>query len=135
VYANTSTQYIICTNSTSHSDGLTGCYIKVDGSVGFGRFGVNEFTTSAGAVTSNTWTHLAFVGNSGTVTTYVNGVSSATGSQSTYATTTVKPLTIGRNYQNTPDYSNGYIDDFRITYGLARYTANFTPPTAALPKY
>jgi len=135
VYANTSTQYIICTNSTSHSDGLTGCYIKVDGSVGFGRFGVNEFTTSAGAVASNTWTHLAFVGNSGTVTTYVNGVSSATGSQSTYATTTVKPLTIGRNYQNTPDYSNGYIDDFRITYGLARYTANFTPPTAALPRY
>ena len=138
VYANiSSTTFYIWTNSTGNNDGFTGGYIYTDGSVGLGKFGVNEIATSTGLVTSNTWVHIAFVGDGGTVYIYVNGVSSASGSQATYMSTDVKPLTFGRNYNNTPTFSTGNIDDFRITKGVARYPSGttFTPPTAALPTF
>jgi len=43
-------------------------------------------------------------------------------------------MSIGRwgSSANDTGYFPGYIQDFRITKGLARYTANFTPPTEPL---
>jgi hypothetical protein len=85
--------------------------------------------SSAAVVTANTWTHLALVRASGTVTIYVDGVSVGSGTAAGNCSGT--NLVVG-GYYSTGYLYNGYIDDLRITRGYARYTANFTPPTQAL---
>jgi hypothetical protein len=77
------------------------------------------------------WVHLAAVRLSGTVNYYVNGTSvgsvSATGSHGQSS------VVVGRTYTELDaNYWNGRIAELRVTKA-ARYTANHTPPTAALP--
>lgn len=80
-------------------------------------------------LTSGTWHHLAVVRSSGVVTLYQDGVNVGGG---TDIETLVAPnFTVGRAV-NGYEF-NGYIDDLRVTKGIARYTANFTAPTAAFP--
>ena len=92
-----------------------------------------QVTGASGAVVVNTWTHFAIVRDGTTLTAYINGVQSGSaGSDSNnYARETFWVGITGGVEQ--PWF--GYIDDFRITKGLARYTATFTPPTTALPTY
>ena len=89
---------------------------------------------TGGSYTSNTWNHLAGVRNGSTFTLYLNGTSVLT---YTSSATLVNTSTYNRNVIGAAtsfgSQINGYIDDFRVTKGIARYTANFTPPTAAFP--
>jgi hypothetical protein len=89
-------------------------------------------------VTLNTWFHLALVRSGGTVTLYLNGVSIGSGSIGSSALmASTSPLAVGANSTSLDVAGNvvlsAFLNDFRITYGVARYTANFTPPTAAFP--
>jgi hypothetical protein len=93
--------------------------------------GSNLSDTSFGAsgITTGTWNHLAIVRNGSTITAYRNGTA--------YATTInigTSPIAYAgglfRIGTDATNYTNGYIDDLRITKGVARYTGNFTPPTS-----
>lgn len=84
--------------------------------------------TGSATLTTNSWVHFALVRNGSTVDLYINGVSVLTATNA--ANLTFTDLHIGR-YYNTSFPWVGYIDEFRVTKGVARYTANFTPPTAA----
>lgn len=86
----------------------------------------NAFVTS-GTLTLNTWVHVALVRNGATTTLYING-SAFTSGASTNATSNTNPIQIGFGPGGTA--LGGYISDFRFTKGIARYTANFTPPAS-----
>lgn len=89
--------------------------------------------TSSSSLPINTWNHIAFVRNSGTLSLYINGSSDGT------------PVSLGTDYNattsfiigNTTELSAGrwwfgYISNLRIVKGTAVYTGNFTPPTKPL---
>jgi hypothetical protein len=90
---------------------------------------------NAGTVVANTWVHWALVKNSGTSTTtlYINGTSVGSFSDSNNYSSTAQ-FRIGSEFTASALYDwQGYMQDIRITKGYARYTSNFTPPTAAFP--
>jgi hypothetical protein len=89
--------------------------------------GFNEFQASVN-VNDGNWHHVAVVRYSGTVTIYADGIASAS-SSITGTCTSANPLYVGYNGRDNA-YITGYLDDIRITKGVARYTGNFTPPTS-----
>jgi hypothetical protein len=79
---------------------------------------------------SSTWYHIAFSKSGSTLKIFVDGVQ--VGSDQTVSTTPAigtAPLCVG-GMANPARSFNGFIDDLRITKGVARYTTTFTPPTA-----
>jgi len=137
LYTNTNkTQIIFDTGTTSGS--TTNLQLLLN-ATGYPIFYITNtiVLTSSIAVSTTTWTHVAWVRNNGTITIYVNGVSGGSTSNTTNMTDT--GLTIGtpNDYRDTSStyHFDGYMDDFRITTGYARYTTTFTPPTTALPNY
>ena len=84
--------------------------------------------------TNDQWQHFAIVREGSTMTLYIDGTARGSGSNSTNFNRT-RPIRIG-NFHGSGSGGigfQGYIDDFRVTKGLARYTSNFTPPSAAHP--
>lgn len=84
-----------------------------------------------GNIVVNQWIHVALVRDGSTFTPYINGTAGTTATSSASIFSNPNPMYVGA----LPGGSafSGYIDDLRITRGLARYTANFTPPSGPLP--
>ena len=85
---------------------------------------------------NDTWYHIAVVKYNNVTKVYTDGVTGASGTYPTsFADTTnyrtENILRIGDTSVTADPYAfNGYIDEFRITKGIARWTANFTPDTS-----
>jgi hypothetical protein len=129
-YLSSSTSNWACMIATRPASGVGGIWLGIESGTGKPTLYTSSIT-GASAMPLNTWQHIAVCRTGGTITLYVNGVSAGSASDSkNYSETTAY---IGRdNPYNGFDFP-GYIDDLRVTIGTARYTTNFTPPTAALP--
>jgi len=98
-------------------------------------FGGGNALFAAGALTGKSaqWVHIAHTSDGTTRRLFVDGIIKASG------TTRAVPLGncsigIGGNTVVFPSSNlNGNIEEVRITKGVARYTADFTPPTAPFP--
>ena len=87
--------------------------------------------TSVSALTSSTWNHIAVSRASGITRLFVNGVVQASTLSDTISYPS-RPIRIGGDYVgNSAYWVDGYIDEFRVTKGAARYTGTFTPTTTA----
>jgi hypothetical protein len=81
----------------------------------------------------NTWTHIALVRNGNRFMVFINGTMEVDTTQAAGALTSNQLAVVGGGTDATGlNCLTGYIDDFRLTRGYARYTATFTPPTTAL---
>jgi YD repeat-containing protein len=79
---------------------------------------------------TNVWFHVAVSRHGSTSYGFINGILTATWTNSASFGSSAEPLWIGHVNGNVDFAPNMYIDDIRITNGIALYTANFTPPTA-----
>lgn len=90
-----------------------------------------KFLSGANVIAVNQWQHVAVVRSAGVCQIYVNGI--ASGASANYANNlTSTSLIAGSSVSLTSPYV-GYIDDLRITKGVARYASNFSLFPAPFP--
>lgn len=93
-------------------------------------------STHIAPVASDTWVHLAVVRHGANLYGFTNGVKSVltTALSGVTLMNNTGPLSLGSYADENAGYHfKGWVDQLRITKGVARYTADFTPPTAAFP--
>jgi hypothetical protein len=101
---------------------------------GIYQYGANFYWYEAGSrycatanITANTWYHVALVKSGTTIDVFLDGVKSST--SRTFSTSiAVNTYYLGANGGAHPFI--GYIDEFRWSNRIARYSSNFTSPSA-----
>lgn len=81
------------------------------------------------------WYHIALERNGTSAKMFVDGVSISLTEDTAFGTNNVGTLS-GSLYigaRSTAFYINGWMDEFRISKGIARWTSNFSVPTALYP--
>ncbi len=87
-----------------------------------------EYFNVAHGFSSGNWYHLTLVRNVNDINFYKSGVSIAAGNCTGDSFDWSPKLNIGDYTTPGAGSLDGYIDEFRLSKGVARWTANFSPP-------
>ena len=134
VYLNSSST----SNAISIGDGsgVDGMYL-LHGGNGFylgsnGSWNISAYTSST--ITVGQWHHCAVTWDGSDYRIFVDGALENTATSSAKLGPGPYTIAIGATYTGVQP-TDGYIEDLRLTKGLARYTEAFTPPTESLATY
>ena len=90
----------------------------------------SSYSTAYNALWDDNWHHFAISRSSGTLRAFIDGTVVASHASTDDYGTTAQVLNIGY-LQSFGGYQfQGYIENFQFIRGVAKYTANFTPPTS-----
>lgn len=125
------TQYVFDTRLNS---GDLEPYVEVNNTTL--SFGLQNTTAATTTVAGDTWYHVAVTRDTDTWRFFLNGTK--IGSNFTMTSSLARrALTIGTSKFNRDTggtrHLTGYVDDFRLSVGVARYTSNFTVTTTQFP--
>ena len=123
-----------CTTDTSNGSAVDGWFIELSTTRGFVLVSASAqaITYSSAAPNDSTWHHWAVARAGATLRLFKDGYVVAT---TTYSNNIAGSgeFGVGRNDVGSSYPFNGYIDELRITKGVARYTADYTPASEAFP--
>lgn len=98
-----------------------------------GVSGVAAVTTTDVSFPLNQWVYVVLQRRSGSLEIYINGIFVGSRIVGTSAINCSSDFYIGRVINSTIEIWNGYLDDFRITKGAARYGGTYPQPSDILP--
>ena len=125
----TQNDYLFDTRLANDNEARASVYFNSNNKLSYYTSNTTRITSTI-ALTDNTWTHIALVRSSAVTRFYFDG----TQDNQSFSDTLNMPsaqLVIGSKWNGTA-FVTGYFDDFRIS-NMARYTSNFTAPSAPFP--
>lgn len=95
-----------------------------------GTYSDSQIATAASIVAISAWVHVALSRNGNTWRLFVGGVLVGTLTNTGALQDQAATFRIGSASDSGEDYFTGNIAEARVTKGVGRYAANFTPPAA-----
>jgi hypothetical protein len=125
------------TIATNRNGGVNGWLFAINaglnGRIGFSFIGISGLNSDS-VIVADQWQHIAATNHNDYLRLFVNGVMVA-GMPTNYSANPAMPLQIGRTMYDSGNYYpySGYMQQFRITRGIARYISNFIVPNKPFP--